>query len=230
MFHVDSYKGLPSCALDASCPLTPAPLREKEASRTPGGGLLPVETSLAFGTCLLCSLPPGEGGCNGDTFGPGEEGCIHPPVTLGVRCSELGRGAQAGHRGLIPNPSQAVPTPPHSSPPQLPGLPVASLAPESPEGLQSPWLDLTALPGNDTTSAGRPRAARAGKSGFISQDRQTLDHDCRPAAYIAVLLRQGPVHLGRSLLLSPAPSTVAPRPPLRPTLSSYRLFSLEILT
>lgn len=68
MLNVDSYKGPQSCHPDASCHLTPAPLREKEASRTPGDGLLPVETSLAFVTCLLRSLPPGEGGWNGDTF------------------------------------------------------------------------------------------------------------------------------------------------------------------
>lgn len=138
---------------------------------------------------------------------------IHPPVALGERCSELGRGAQPAAEALFLTPARQL----HPQASQLPGPPVASLAPESPEGLQSLQPDLTAFPRNDTMSAGRPRVAWAGKkSGFISQDPQALDleswfclHDCGPAASLAPFFGYGPACLGHSLMLSPAPSPPA---------------------
>lgn len=65
----------------------PAPLGGKEASRSPGDGLLPVNTALVFVPWPLHSLPPRKGSWKGDGLRQDR-----PLTTPSVRRSEVGQG------------------------------------------------------------------------------------------------------------------------------------------
>lgn len=139
---------------------------------------------------------------------------IRPP---GSEMQRARAGSPADRRGRVPSPSQAA----------LPRLPTVAWASrcfhgsEPPDGLRSLQPDRTALPGNDTSSAGRPSKGGLGWKRWFHIPRSPgpgsripvlPSHGC-PAASLAVSLRHGPVRLARPLVLSPAPSTV---PPLLP--------------
>lgn len=217
MLRVDSYEG-------PRGPATPTP--PVTSPRHHSGKRKPLEPPervcflrrppLPFVACRLRPPPPGEASWSGDTFGQGREGAqtIRPP---GSEMQRARAGSPAGRRGRVPSPSQAA----------LPRLLTVAWASrcfhssKPPDGLRSLQPDLTALPGNDTSSAGRPSKGGLGWKRWFHIPRSPgpgsripvlPSHGC-PAASLAVSLRHGPVRLARPLVLSPAPCTV---PPLLP--------------
>lgn len=215
MLRVDSYEGHP----DASRHLTPAPLREKEASGTPREGLLPAETSLAL--CGL-STPPSASWRSQLEWGhvwTRTGGRRRPSVRQGARCSELGRAARLAAEAVFPAPARQL----CPDSPQSPGPPVASTAPNRPTA--SVHSSRTSQHCPETTPRqreGQARVAWAGKGGFTSHDPQAPDLESRFCLHTAAQPR-----------LSPCPSDTAlcawhvlscsPRPP-----ALFPLFSLEV--